>query len=189
MTLAVGAARHEFLQTNVAGRRQYQRGIMGSSRSVCFLLAMLCCCPVADAAGFGVELKVSDGKTTQSQQSKAAASPEKAVHRISLESSVNATFSVTWKVRRTDPVEAKDVLVHFVVVKLDRPGQAIPPLEPDRVPMEGALTMDFARDKTATGTHPFHLDSPGVYLVRIEAGGDPEQPGREDFAEIELVVK
>ena len=57
------------------------------------------------------------------------------------------------------------------------------------MPIECALTMDFAKDKTATGTHPFHMDSPGVYLVRIEAGGDPDKPGRQDYAEIELVAK
>lgn len=162
---------------------------MRASRSFCSVLALFSCCALTHAAGFQVELKLGDGKTTQSQKSKPASPPEKAIHRITLESSVDVPFSATWKVTRTNQVEAQDALVHFVVVKLDRPGQALPPLEPDRVPVECALTMDFAKDRTATGKQPFHVDSPGVYLVRIEAGGDPDKPGQEDFAEIELVVK
>ena len=162
---------------------------MGASRFLCFLLAMFSCSALVHAAGFQVEIKLGDGKTTQSQKSKQASSPKQTDHRITLESSVDAPFTATWKVTRTDPVEAQDALVHFVIVKLDRPGQAVPPLEPGRVPIECALTMDFTKDKTATGTQPFHLDSPGVYLVRVEAGGDPDKPGQEDFAEVELVVK
>lgn len=165
---------------------------MGASRFVCFLcflLAVFFCPALAHAAGFQVELKLGDGKITRSQRSKPASSPGQTVHRITLKSSADAPFSATWKVTRTDPAEAQDALVHFVVVKLDRPGQAVPPLEPARVPIECALNMDFAKDKTAAGTQPFHVDSAGVYLVRIEAGGDPDKPGQEDYAEIELVVK
>lgn len=160
---------------------------MRAFQSTAFSLVLLAWGTLAHAAGFQVELKVGDGKTTQSQKSKPSA-PGEAIHRIVLESSV-APFSATWKVTRIDPVELDDALVHFVVVKLDRQGQAMPPLEPDKVPIECAVTMDFPKDKSATGTQPFHVDSPGVYLVRIEAGGDPDKPGQEDFAEIELVVK
>lgn len=162
---------------------------MRPSLPVTFPLVLLACCALAQAAGFEVELKLGDGKTTQSQKSKPASGPGESSHRITLESSVDAPFSATWKVTRTDPLEADDALVHFVVVKLDRQGQAMPPLEPDKVPIECALTMDFPKDKSATGTQPFHVDAPGVYLVRIEAGGDLDKPGQEDFAEIELVVK
>jgi hypothetical protein len=49
--------------------------------------------------------------------------------------------------------------------------------------------MDFPKDKAAHGLQPFRISDPGVYLVRIEAGGDPDAPGKEDFAELELVVK
>lgn len=164
----------------------------GTMRTIClfaFPLMVLLSSVLVHAAGFGVELKVGDGKTSQTARSKPPAAPDQAVHRLTIETSIDAPLSATWKVTRTDPVEADDVLVHFVVVKLDRPGQAVPALEPDKVPIECALTMDFSKGKTATGTQPFHLDAPGVYLVRIEAGGDPDKPGQEDSAEIELVVK
>lgn len=143
----------------------------------------------ARAGGFAVELKVTDGKAEQSARSKFPVAADQMSHRVTLEVSVDAKLVATWKVTRTDRVEAKDVLVHFVVVKLDRRGQAAPALDPSRVPIESALTMDFPKDKTASGSQPFRIDASGVYLVRIEAGGDPDKPGQEDFAEIELVVK
>jgi hypothetical protein len=146
-------------------------------------------CTFARGAGFAAELKVTDGKATQSDKNKPPPAPDQTVHRVTLESSADAHFTATWKVVRKDTVEAKDALVHFVVVKLDRQGQAVPALEPGRVTIECALTMDFAKDKTASGSQPFSIDSPGIYLVRIEAGGDPDKPGQEDFAEIELIVK
>lgn len=165
------------------------KGTMRTFRLSAFPLSVFLCCALAHAAGFGVELKVTDGKATQSNKSKPPAAADQMVRRMTLETSINAPLSASWKVTRSDPTEAQDVLVHFVVVKLDKQGQAVPALEPDKVPIECALTMDFPKDKTATGTQPFHVDAPGIYLVRIEAGGDPDKPGQEDFAEIELVVK
>lgn len=161
---------------------------MHTFRLAAITIALCCGCAVAHAAGFAVELKVTDGKKTESAKSKPA-SPDQSIHRPTLEASADAQISATWKVLRTDPVEAQDALVHFVVVKLEKQGQALPPLEPDKVPIECAVTMDFPKDKSATGTQPFHVDGPGIYLVRIEAGGDPDKPGQEDFAEIELIVK
>jgi hypothetical protein len=143
----------------------------------------------ARAGGFIAELKISEGTHSKSSISKALVTADSKPQRATFEVTTDGRFTASWKVIRTDPVEAKDVLVHFVVVKLDRPGQAIPPLEPARVPIECALTMDFPKDKTASGSQPFRVDAPGVYLVRIEAGGDPDKPGQEDFAELEMVIK
>jgi hypothetical protein len=144
---------------------------------------------IALASGFGAELKVTQGQSTQSGRSEPSQSARPGAHRPTLEASADATFTANWKVTRTDATEAKDVLVHFYVVKLDRPGQAPPALEPAKVPIESALTMDFARGKTSSATQQFRVEGPGVYLVRIEAGGDPGKPAQEDYAEIELSVK
>jgi hypothetical protein len=152
-------------------------------------LALLLSAATARAAGYAAELKVSDGTISKSSTSKPPAPADHRPRRPTFEASADAKFTATWKVVRTNPGEAKDVLIHFVVVKLDRPGQAIPSLEPARVPIECALTMDFPKDKSASGSQQFHLDSPGVYLVRIEAGADPDKPGQEDLAELEVVVK
>lgn len=144
---------------------------------------------IARASGFSAELNLKDAKAGKSAKSAGPAAPDQMPRRVSFETSAGAPLVATWTIRRTIEGEAKDVLVHFVVVKLDRPGQAIPSLEPSKVPIECALTMDFVKDKAAHGSQPFRINDPGVYLVRIEAGGDPDKPGREDFAEIELVVK
>ena len=162
---------------------------MRISLTTAFAVALFLGCTLARGAGFAAELKVTDGKAAQSARSKPRAPADQVIHRDTLQTTTDAHLTATWKAVRTDPAEVKDALVHFVVVKLDRPGQAVPALEPDKVTIECALTMDFAKDKTASGSQPFRIGSPGVYLVRIEAGGDPDKPGQEDFAELELVVK
>jgi hypothetical protein len=106
-----------------------------------------------------------------------------------VEGSADASFTAVWKVSRSAKTDTKDVLVHFYVVKTDRQGQAPPALEPGHVVIECALTMDFPPNQTSAGTQQFRVDGPGVYLVRIEAGADPEKPGTADYAEMELVVK
>lgn len=155
--------------------------------SVAFV-ALLFRSPTAHATGFEAWLQVTDGKQTQSAHSGMKPDSAAASHRRTLETSGDGPFTAKWKVTRTDAVEAKDVLVHFYVVKLDRAGQSPPALEPSKVPIESALTMDFANGKTSTGSQQFRVE-PGLYLVRIEAGGDPDKPGQEDFAELELLVK
>jgi hypothetical protein len=157
----------------------------------CIILASLMCLMAADvshAGGFGASIALTDGKTNRASSSKSPTSAPTA-RRIVLQGSVDGSFTVNWKVVRNGNEEAKDVLVHFFVVKLDRQGQAPPALDPAVVILECALTMDFPHDQATRATQQFRVDEPGLYLVRIEAGADPEKPGIEDFAEIELVVK
>lgn len=153
--------------------------------------ALLLCVPIsaASAAGFAVELKVSDGHAAQSAKSGPPHDSRPGAHRPALEASADRPFTAEWTVTRTDSAEALDVLVHFYVVKLDRPGQAPPALDPAKVAIESALTMDFAKGKSSHAAQQFRVDGPGIYLVRIEAGGDPDKPGQEDYAELELTVK
>lgn len=156
---------------------------------VAAILPLIVGASAVQANGFSAELKVTDGKAAQSARSHRSDDAAPASRRATLEAPADGSFTASWKVTRTDSTEAKDVLVHFYVVKLDRPGQAPPALEPDKVAIESALTMDFAKGKDCAAAQQFRLDGPGVYLVRIEAGGDPDKPGREDFAEVELAVK
>lgn len=81
------------------------------------------------------------------------------------------------------------MLVHFYVVKLERSGQAPPPLAPDRVIIEGAWTMDFEPGESSRATLPFRIDKPGVYLVRLETSPSSTPAAVEDFAEMELLIK
>ncbi|HSU68063.1 MAG TPA: hypothetical protein VLJ39_14395 [Tepidisphaeraceae bacterium] len=151
----------------------------------CFILLIV---QAARGAGFECSLEASDGKTTQSAKpgSKDNSPMGK---RVVLEASAASAVTVKWKVVRAAKDQAKDVLVHFYVVKLTRAGQAPPPLDPKQVTVESALTMDFPAKETASGSQPFQVDGAGIYLIRIEAGADPDKPGMEDFAEIELVAK
>lgn len=152
--------------------------------------ALLCVrIPIASAAGFVAELKVSDGHTTRSAGSGTPRDAGPGAHRPSLDAPADRPFTAEWTVTRTGSAEAKDVLVHFYVVKLDRPGQAPPSLNPEKVAIESALTMDFAKGKSSHAAMQFRVDGPGIYLVRIEAGGDPDKPGQEDYAELQLTVK
>jgi hypothetical protein len=143
----------------------------------------------ARGAGFDAELSITDGKATQTTKSNAAGPEPVRYRRAVLESAATGSFTLTWKVIRSAPQPVKDVLVHFFAVKLDRQGQMPPALDPERVVIEGALTMDFAAKDTAGGTQHFQIDEPGIYLIRVDVGSDPEKPGIEDLAEVELIVK
>ena len=47
----------------------------------------------------------------------------------------------------------------------------------DTVVIESALTMDFPAGESAKATLPFHVEGPGVFLIRVEAGGDSDTTG------------
>jgi hypothetical protein len=155
---------------------------------VCAILTLLISVP-AIGAGFDAALELKDDKTSQASISKTASTPDPLAHRAVLQSSTGSLFTATWKVIRSGKEELKDALVHFYVVKMDRQGQAPPALDPAVVVIESAITMDFPPGVSSAGTQRFRVDAPGVYLVRIEAAGDPDKPGVEDFTELELVVK
>lgn len=154
-----------------------------------FVLLVLLSTLSARAGGFDASLELSNGKSSVSAKSDARKDASPLTHRAVIKSSVDALLTAKWKVVRAAKDELKDALVHFYVVKLERQGQAPPPLEPTRVTVESALTMDFSQGQASSATQPFRVDGPGIYLVRIEAGGDPEKAGPESFAEMELVVK
>lgn len=148
---------------------------------------------VARGAGYDVSLELSNGKDSAAAKSKPGTDgPPRAdplAHRAVLQAAADGSFTLKWKVVRTAEDETKDVLVHFYVVKAAHQGQAPPPLEPTQVVLEGAVRMDFPKGEAASGTQPFRLDEPGIYLVCVEAGGDPDTPGSAETAELELVAK
>lgn len=136
----------------------------------------------ASGVGFSLVLNVSDGKTRQSVETERQRPAIAPMRRTIVEGSTGSQFTSDWKVTRAAKDTAADVLVHFYVVRLDKTGEAPPPLDPKRVVVESALTMDFPPGETARASMPFRVDGPGVYLIRIEAGSD-------DFVELEMVVK
>jgi len=49
--------------------------------------------------------------------------------------------------------------------------------------------MDFAAGDAASGKQAFRVRQPGVYLARVEIRPQSDQPGGEQFAELDLVLK
>jgi hypothetical protein len=144
---------------------------------------------VASGEGYSPSLTVSDGKDHQASATPTAGLHKPLDRRPSLAAGADAEFTAEWKVVRTAKDDEKDVLVHFYVVKIDREGQAPPPLDPKVVVMESALTMDFPPGEKSSAKLRFRLPEAGLYLVRIEAGGDPRKAVQPDFAELELSAK
>lgn len=94
-----------------------------------------------------------------------------------------------WKVTNVGKQPLTDVLVHFYVVRIERPGQAPPPLEPKEVVIESALTMDFPVNGSTSAAVQFLPDKAGTYLVRIESPGTDQTRGQDHFAALDIVVK
>lgn len=153
------------------------------------VLALVLMADLARGAGFEAVLEVTAGKNQITAISEPARSRKPLDKRPVLNGSAGAHLTAKYKVTRSGKDAAKDVLVHFYAVRIDQLGQAPPPLDPQRVAIESALTMDFPPGDSAAATLPFQIDGPGVYLVRVEMRGNSEEPGNEDYAAIDLVVK
>jgi hypothetical protein len=143
----------------------------------------------ARGAGYEISLKVSDRQHEQAVTSKAPELHKPGEARTSMEARPGEKLTAAWKVVRSARDEAKDVLVHFYVVRIGRAGEAPPPLDPVKVPIESALTMDFPSNEASSATLQFKIDQPGMYLVRVEARPNSEEPGHEEYAAVDLVVK
>jgi hypothetical protein len=110
--------------------------------------------------------------------------------RTILTATADAPVTVKWTVRNVDKAATvKDVLVHFVVVKQDKPDQQEVPRLTKDVIVESALTMDFkSQDKTA-GEITFTVTQAGCYLIRLELKGAADKDGREPFAALDLLAR
>jgi hypothetical protein len=81
-----------------------------------------------------------------------------------------------------------DVVVHFYVVRIDAIAQKeIPSLSGEGLVIETAHDLDFRPGGHTGGRATFKIDTPGVYLVRVESRDT--QSDHEHFAAIDLVVE
>jgi hypothetical protein len=139
---------------------------------------------------FEVTLAVSDARSTQSATTETdPPSAGAIVKRPVMESAFGTRCTASWKVTSENKEMLKDVLVHFYVVRIDKLGQAPPPLEPTQVVLETALSMDFANHTKSSAQLQFQPDRPGIYLIRIETQGTTEAKRHEHYAAMDLVVK
>jgi hypothetical protein len=148
--------------------------------------------PAASAHHFTIDLKVHAAKARQTASAEAAAPGVKSKPRAVLRVRARTPITARWTLTSADPKTTyKDVLVHFFAVKIDKLGQAIVPKLTKGVAAESALTMDFGPKDATKGELTFTIDTPGVYLLRLEtigaAGMGPD--AHEHFAALDVVVK
>jgi hypothetical protein len=81
----------------------------------------------------------------------------------------------------------ENVVVHFFVVRQQKPGQKeLPDLKGDVV-LESAFDMDFKPGGKAGQRTTLKIDTPGAYLIRVESRNT--QSDHEHFSAIDLVVE
>jgi hypothetical protein len=80
----------------------------------------------------------------------------------------------------------ENVVVHFFIARQQKVGQKELPEVKGDVVMETAFDMDFKPGSKAGQRSTVKIDTPGVYLIRIETRNT--QSDHEHFAAIDLVV-
>lgn len=101
---------------------------------------------------------------------------------------VGEPIKVQWIFTNTYPHKTlTNVVVHFFVARQEKVGQKeLPDLRGDVV-LETAFDMDFQPGTKAGARSKFKIDTPGVYLVRVESKNT--QSDHEHFAAIDLVIE
>jgi hypothetical protein len=148
--------------------------------------------PTAAAHHFTIDLKVQAGKAMKSASAEAAAPGVKPKPRGVLRVRARTPITARWTLTNADAKTTyKDVTVHFFAVKIDKLGQTILPKLTKGVAAESALTMDFGPKDATKGELTFTIDTPGVYLLRLEtigaAGRGPD--AHEHFAALDVVIE
>jgi hypothetical protein len=156
---------------------------------IVFVGSLLACQARAD--GFVIDLEVKAAKVRKTAHEEMANAAGKPSARIILNAKAGDSITVHWTMTHAGPKDtAKDVLIHFFVVRETQAGQpAVPKLDKEVV-VESALTMDFKpRDKTE-GDLVFAIPKRGCYLMRLETIGAAHGiDEHEQFAALDLVVQ
>jgi hypothetical protein len=80
----------------------------------------------------------------------------------------------------------ENVVVHFYVAREEKVAQKALPVLTGDVVLETAFDMDFKPGGKAGQRTTVKIDTPGVYLVRVETGNT--QSDHEHFAAVDLVI-
>jgi hypothetical protein len=138
---------------------------------------------------FTIELKAQAAKDSKTAEARHSPSDKKGEPRAVL-SVANTAVTLKWTARKTDQgAIAKDVLVHFFVVKIDKPDQQEVPKLTKGVAAESALKMDFKTQDKAEGEITLTLPGTGCYLVRLELKGIAGKSGNDPFAALDVLVR
>lgn len=149
--------------------------------------------PAAWAGPFTIDLKAQAGKANQTAHAETLARRPgtKPKPRGVLEVKAGERVTIRWALRHADPKDtAKDILVHFFVVKEAKAGQPAVPKLDQGVVVDSALTMDFRPSDKTEGELTLMIAEPGPYLLRLETiGAAMGIDGREYFAALDLVAR
>lgn len=145
---------------------------------------------VVSASDIEMSLQVRSAKqrvsTTHTEEQPC---PTKPKPRPVLTSGEHEELLVSWKATNTSKHDTfRDVLIYCTVVSELAAGQATKPKLKDPV-QESALTMDFKRGSSASGTFSLMIDRPGKYIVRVETRNLFEMLGHEYYVAMDLVRK
>lgn len=144
----------------------------------------------ARADQFTIDLVARTAKDSTKAEAAYPAPQAKPSARAVLTAGADAPIVVKWTVRSVEPgATVKDVLVHFFVVKQDKPDQQEVPKLKTNVVVESALTMDFRPQDKTGGEITFTVANPGSYLIRMELKGVAGKDGREPFAALDLIAR
>src|SRR5437868_7553090 len=104
-----------------------------------------------------------------------------------LKAKVNEPIRVQFLLTNVYPHKTlENVVVHFFIVRQEKPGQKeLPDLKGDVV-LESAFDMDFKPGGKAGQRTSIKIDTPGAYLVRVETRNTHSD--HEHFAAIDVVV-
>jgi hypothetical protein len=188
MILFRNPAPNGFLFSSAAGKGWLMlRTFSFGSALVCWALASA----PATAHHFAIDLEVKAPKGNQTAHAQIAALGEKPKPRAALEVKAGDKITVKWTLRSTAAKEtAKDVLVHFYAVKINKLGEPPPSKLDEDVVTETALTMDFKPKDKTEGELRLQIDKPGFYLLRLETiGAAVGLEGHEHFAALDLIVQ
>jgi hypothetical protein len=145
----------------------------------------------ARADGFAIDLEVKAtklGKTAHEEMANFGGPPKE---RLALNAREGELITVHWTLSHPGQNDtAKDVVIHFFVVREAQAGQRVVPKLDKDVIVEGALTMDFKpRDRTE-GDLVFVIPTRGCYLIRLEnIGAAHGIEEHEQFADLDLVAQ
>jgi hypothetical protein len=159
------------------------------SLSLALCLGLLGRVPL-QAKPFAIDLQAQAGTGTQTAHAEIQSPEVKPKPRLTLTATAGTPLQVKWVLSNTDTkTKVLDVLVHFFVVKEEKPNQPeVPKLDKD-VLAESALTMDFGPGDKAEGEMTLSVAQPGCYLIRLETRGTADKIGHEHFAALDLVVR
>lgn len=152
-------------------------------------LALLALMPprgMAEHAKINLDVSTSRGQATSHVDQ---TPPESGKNpRPVLKARVKEPIRIQWLFTNIYPHKTlENVVVHFFIAREQKVGQKeLPDLSGDVV-LETAFDMDFKPGTKAGQRNTVRIDSPGVYLIRVETRNT--QSDHEHFSAIDLIVE